>query len=78
MFHPAASWAIVRVCTPAGRVTVAVTVVQSCQPPVAGTLIRPLRSVPEALAMSRPPVTALGAARRRLTVYVPAVATFTV
>ena len=38
MFQPPLSWSMVRVCWPAGRVTVAVTVVQVCQPPVAGTL----------------------------------------
>jgi hypothetical protein len=38
MFQPPLSWSMTRVCCPAGSVTVAVTVVQVCQPPVAGTL----------------------------------------
>ena len=41
MFQPPLSCATVSVCTPAGSVTLAVTVVQVCQPPVAGTLTFP-------------------------------------
>ena len=59
---------MVRVCCPAGSVTVAVTVVQVCQPPVVGTLMFPDRFAPEELAMCRPSVTPLGEASRRLTV----------
>src|SRR3984957_1846170 len=68
MFQPPLSWSMVRVCWPAGRVTFAVTVVQVCQPPVAGTLMFPDRLAPDELAMCRPSVTALGAASRKLTV----------
>src|ERR1700678_4411342 len=67
-FHPPLSWSTTSVWVPAGRVTVAVTVVQSCQPPVAGTLILPDRFAPARLAMCRPSVTPLGEARRKLTV----------
>src|SRR6202034_4831368 len=62
-FHPPLSWSTTSVWVPAGSVTVAVTVVQSCQPPVAGTLIVPDRLVPARLAMCRPSVTPLGEAR---------------
>ena len=68
MFQPALSWSTVRVWVPAGRVTVAMTVAQVCQPPVAGTFTLPLRFVPALLAMCRPSVTALGAATRTPTV----------
>ena len=78
MFQPPLSWFTVRVCVPAGRVTLAVTIVQVCQPPVAATFTAPERLVPELLAMCSAPVTPLGEARRRLTVYEPAVATLTV
>ena len=47
MFQPPVSWSMARVCCPAGSVTVAVTVVQVFQPPVAGTLMFPVRSAPE-------------------------------
>ena len=67
-FQPPLSWSTVRVCWPAGRVTLAVTVVQVCQPPVAGTLMFPDRLAPEELAMCRPSVTPLGEASRKLTV----------
>src|SRR5580698_482025 len=77
-FHPPLSWSTTSVWVPAGRVTVAFTVVQSCQPPVSGTLISPDRLVPERLAICRPSVTPLGEARRKLTVYVPAPAASTV
>src|ERR1700678_1429749 len=50
MFHPPLSWSTTSVWVPAGRVTVAGTVVQSCQPPVAGTLILPDRLVPARVA----------------------------
>jgi hypothetical protein len=56
---------MVRVCCPAGRVTVAVTVVQVCHPPVAGTLMLPERLAPEELAMCRLSVTPLGENARR-------------
>src|ERR1039458_3801316 len=46
MFQPAASWLMVNVWAPAGSVTVAVTFSHVCQPPVAGTLMLPLRLVP--------------------------------
>src|SRR5450755_5933 len=65
-FQPPLSWATVRICWPAGRVTLAVTVAQVCQPPVAGTLMLPDRLVPELLAMWRPSVTPLAADRRKL------------
>ena len=68
MFQPPLSWLMVRVCCLAGRVTVAVTVVQVCQPPVAGTLMFPDRLAPDELAMCRPSVTPFGEASRRLTV----------
>jgi hypothetical protein len=58
---------MVRVCWPAGRVTLAVTVAQVCQPPVSGTLMFPDKLAPDELAMCRPSVTALGAASRKLT-----------
>jgi len=67
-FQPPLSWSTTRVWVPAGRVTVAFTVVQSCQPPVFGTLMSPDRLAPERLAMCRPSVTPPGDARRRLTV----------
>src|ERR1700684_2385919 len=78
MFQPPLSSFRVRVCCPAGRVTVASTAVHVCPPPVAGMLTFPLRLVPELLEMRRASVTAEGAATRRPTVYLPAVATFTV
>jgi hypothetical protein len=68
MFHPPLSWSTTNVWVPAGRVTVAVTVVQSCQPPVSGAFISPDKVVPERLAMCRASVTPLGDARRKLTV----------
>ncbi len=68
MFQPPLSWSTVRVWVPAGRVTVATTVTQVCQPPVAGTFTFPLRFVPALLAMCRPSVTAVGAASRKPTV----------
>ena len=68
MFQPALSWSMVRVCTPAGRVTVLVAVAQVCHPPVAGTLIFPDRLAPGELARCRPSVTPLGEASRKLTV----------
>src|SRR5580698_1854035 len=46
-FQPPLSWSTTNVWVPAGSVTVALTVVQSCQPPVAGTLMFPDRLVPE-------------------------------
>ena len=49
-----------------------------CQPPVAGTLTLPLRLVPDELERWNASVTALGAATRKSTVYVPAVDTLTV
>jgi hypothetical protein len=78
MFQPAASWLTVNVCTPAGSVTVAVTLVQFCQPPVAGALTEPERLLPEELEICKASVTAVGAATRKVTVYVPAVPTLTV
>src|ERR1700735_3763087 len=69
---------MVRVCIPAGKVTAAVTVVQVCQPPVAGMLTGPVRLVPDVLARWKAPVTPLGEDTRKLTVYVLAVATLTV
>src|ERR1700677_1273186 len=77
-FHPPLSWSTTNVWVPAGRVTVAFTVAQSCQPPVSGTFILPDRLVPVRVAMCRPSVTPLGEATRKLTVYVPAPAAFTV
>src|SRR6202035_5351514 len=65
IFHPPLSWSTTSAWVPAGRVTVAVTVVQFCQPPVAGTLMLPDRLVPARLAMCRPSVTPLGEASRR-------------
>ena len=56
----------------------AVTFVQVCQAPVAGTFTEPVRLVPDELEMWKPSVTALIAATRKVTVYVPAVATLTV
>ena len=56
------------VWVPAGRVTVAVTVVQFCQPPVAGIFMLPDKLLPERLAICRPSVTPLGEATRKLTV----------
>ena len=67
-FHPPLSWSTTNVWVPAGRVTVAVTVVQFCQPPVAGIFILPDRLVPARLAMCRASVTPLGEATRKLTV----------
>ena len=67
MFQPGLSWSTVRVCMPAGRVMFAVTVVQVCQPPVAGAVMTPVRSVPAALSICSALVTAVGAASRRLT-----------
>src|SRR4029077_342872 len=77
-FQPALSWSTVSVCCPAGNATLAVTVVQVCQPPVAGTLMFPDRLLPAALAMCSPSVTPFGEGSRKLTVQVPAVATLTV
>ena len=57
---------------------VAVTVVHVCQAPVAGMLTDPVMLVPEELARWNASVTALGAATSKVTVYVLAVATFTV
>jgi len=51
MFQPPLSWQTVRICWPAGSVTLVVTVVQSCHPPVAGALTEPDRLVPVELAM---------------------------
>ena len=68
MFQPPLSWSMVRVCTPAGNVTLVVTVVQSCQPPVSGAATAPDRLVPAELAMCSASVTPLGDASRRLTV----------
>jgi hypothetical protein len=62
------SWSTVSVCCPAGKATLAVTVVQVCQPPVAGTLTFPDRLLPAALAMCSPSLTPLGEASRKLTV----------
>jgi len=49
-------------------VTLAVTVAQSCHPPVAGMLRFPLRLAPAELAMCSASVAPLGEAARRLTV----------
>ena len=46
--------------------------------PVAAMATEPLRLVPEELSMCSASATAAGAATRKLTVYVPAVATSTV
>ena len=46
-FHPLLSWSTVSVCCPAGRVTLASTVVQVSYPPVFGIVTEPLRFVPE-------------------------------
>src|SRR6516165_1702772 len=78
MFHPGLSWLMVSVCCPAGRFTAAVTFVHVCHAPVAGTLMFPLRLVPEEFEICNPSVTALMAATRNVTLYVPADATFTV
>ncbi len=67
MFQPLLSWSTVSVCTPAGKVTLVVTVVQSWYPPVFGTAIEPVRLVPAALTMCSPSVSPYGEARRRLT-----------
>jgi hypothetical protein len=67
-FQPALSWSTIRVWVPAARVTLAVTVVQSCQPPVSGAFTSPDRFVPDVLAICRASVTPSGEARRRLTV----------
>ena len=68
MFQPPLSWSTARVCWPAANWTVAVTVAQFCQPPVAGMLTFPLRFAPDALDRCRASVTAEGAATRKLTV----------
>ena len=47
IFQPPLSSFSVNTCWPAGRVTVAVTVVHVSQPPVAGILTEPLRLVPD-------------------------------
>src|SRR5579872_1644198 len=78
MFQPPLSWFSVSVCCPAANVTLAVTAVQVCQPPVAGTFTEPVRFVPEEFDRWNPSVTALGAAISKVTLYVPAVATLTV
>ena len=62
------SWSTVSVCWPAGRVMLAVTVVQVWYPPVFGTATAPVRLVPEELAMCSASVTAYGEATRKLTV----------
>src|SRR5258707_1439686 len=78
MSDRALSWARVSTCCPAGRLRWVVTVVQFCQPLVAGMSTPPVRLLPDALATCRAPLTALGAATRMLRVYVPAEATLTV
>ena len=78
MFQPAPSWFSVSVCVPAGSVTVAVTVVQVCQPPVSGTATEPVKLVPEELDRWNASEIALSEATRKLTVYDPAVETLTV
>ena len=56
------------VCTPAGRVTVAVTVAQVSYPPVLGTATEPVRLVLEELVMCSASVIPYGEATRKLTV----------
>src|ERR1017187_7501417 len=68
MFQPAASWLMVNVWVPAGSVTVAVTFSHVCQPPVAGTLMLPLRLVPAEFDRWNASVTAAVAATRKVTV----------
>src|SRR5271156_6590871 len=68
MFQPPLSWSMVRVCCPAGKVTVAVTAVQVCQPPVAGTLMFPDKLAPEELAMGTHSFSPGGGASRKVTV----------
>ena len=58
--------------------TLAVTVAQVWYEPVAAMATEPVRLVPEELSMCSASATAAGAATRKLTVYVPAVATSTV
>ena len=77
-FQPPLSSFRVRICWPAGSVTWVVTVVQFCQPPVAGMLTLPLRFAPAALDRCRAPLTAPGAATLKLTAYVPAAEALTV
>ena len=67
-FQPLESWSTVSVCCPAGRVTLASTVVQVWYPPVLGIVTEPDRSVPEALAMCSASVIPYGEETRNATV----------
>src|SRR5260370_31174716 len=70
-FQPPLSSFSVSTCWPAGSETFAVTVVQVCQPPVAGTLTGPLRLAPDEFERWNASVTPVGPATPKLTVYPP-------
>jgi hypothetical protein len=74
--NPLVSARSVICCTPAPKVTVIETVVQFCQPPVAGidTGTQTLLAVLNPTCIAAPP----GDATRTCTVYAPALATATV
>ncbi len=76
MLKPDESNARVMICVPAASVAGTLTVVQVCQPPVAGTVTdaHTVLGVPKPTCIAPP----AGEATRSWTLYAPAVAIFTV
>ena len=66
-FQPLESWSTRSVCCPAGKVTVAATVVQVSYPPVFGTATEPERLVPAEFAMCNASVIPYGEDSRKAT-----------